>query len=138
MVATPTSRGAFYQNRLKGTNFANEQCVVYQGTGGNCIVYSITCQNSNDLTTNVQCPQSLPNTCNAIGDPGCIIFETSFYTSDGLTPQNADYLKTDPIGSKNWQSIFEMYEPNVFDGRTTGTGNTPSDFVATFAVGAKP
>jgi hypothetical protein len=132
--ATPTARNVFYQNRLVGTPFNNEQCVVYLGTGGNCIVYSITCQNSNAPTTNVTCPASLPNTCNNIGDQGCIIFETSFYTSDGLTPSNADYIKTDPIGSNNWVSIFESYDPNIFDGKTTGTSGTPSDFVATVKV----
>ena len=54
---------------------------------------------------------------------------------DTLPQQNADYLKTDPIGTNNWVSIFETYDPNVMDGRTTGTGGTPSDFVATFKVG---
>jgi len=134
VAATPTPRNVFYQQRLVGTPFFNEQCVVYLGTGGNCIVYSITCQNSSNPTLNVTCPASLPNTCNNIGDQGCIIFETSFYTSDGLTPQNADYIKTDPIGSNNWVSIFQSYQPNVFDGKTTGTSGTPSDFVATIKV----
>jgi len=138
VVATPTPRNDFYRFRLQGTPFANEQCIVYLGTGGKCVVYSITCQQQSNPTVNVTCPASLPNTCNSIGDQGCILFSTSFYTADGVTPANADYLKTDPIGSNNWQSIFEMYEPNIFDGRTTGTGGTPSDFVATFRVGAGP
>ena len=134
VLATPTPRNVFYQQRLVGTPFFNEQCVVYLGTGGNCVVYSITCQNSSAPNVNVTCPASLPNTCNNVGEPGCIIFETSFYTSDGLTPQNADYIKTDPIGSNNWVSIFQSYQPNVFDGKTTGTSGTPSDFVATIKV----
>lgn len=134
VLATPTARNVFYQQRLVGTPFSNEQCVVYLGTGGNCVVYSITCQNSSNPHVNVTCPASLPNTCNNIGDPGCIIFETSFYTADPLTPSNADYIKTDPIGSNNWVSIFENYDPNIFDGRTTGTSGTPSDFVATLKI----
>lgn len=144
VVATPTPRSQFYINRLKPPpqpgyqSFANEQCVVYQGTGGNCIVYSITCQTTLHPNVNVQCPASLPNTCQNKSDPGCIQFSTSFYTSDGVTPQNADYLKTDPIGSNNWQSIFVSFDPNGFDPKTTGTGGSTSDFVATFAVGAKP
>lgn len=138
VVATPISRSLFYQTRLLGTPFSNEQCIVYQGTGGSCIVYSITCQKSSQPNVNVTCPASLPNTCNNVGDQGCIVFSTSFYTSDGVTAQNADYLKTDPIGSNNWQSIFKSYEPNVFDGKTTGTGGSASDFVATFGLGARP
>ena len=138
VLATPISRGKFYQTRLLGTQFINEQCVVYLGTGGNCIVYSITCQKHSNPNVNVACPASLQNTCNQVGDPGCIIFSTSFYTADGVTPQDADYLKTDPIGTNNWISIFQSYQPNVFDGKTTGTGGSASDFVATFALGAKP
>jgi Bacterial lectin len=131
VLATPTSRSAFH-TRLAGGPFDQEQCIVYQGTGGNCMVYTITCQLTSNPTQNVTCPMSLPNTCNAIGDPGCIVYQTSFYTLDGVTPTNADYLKFDPIGSNNAVSIFKMYEPNVFDGRTTGTGGSSSDFVATY------
>ena len=134
VTATPTPRNVFYQTRLLGTPFYNEQCVVYLGSGGNCIVYSITCQNSNLPNVNVACPSSQANTCNNIGDPGCIVFETSFYTSDGISSTNADYIKTDPIGSNNWVSIFESYDANAFDGKTTGTSGTPSDFVATIKV----
>ena len=132
VVATPWSRSVFHNTRLAHGPFDQEQCIVYQGTGGNCIVYSITCQKQSNPGQNVTCPASLPNTCNNIGDPGCIQFSTSFYTLDNVTPTNADYLKADPIGSNNWISIFEFYHPNEFDGRTGGTGNTPSDFVATF------
>ncbi len=138
VVATPIARSQFYKTRLLGTPFINEQCIVYLGTGGNCIVYSITCQKTSQPKVNVSCPASLPTTCNQIGDPGCIVFSTSFYTSDGVTPQDADYLATDPIGSNNWISIFRSYQPNVFDGKTTGTKGGPSDFVATFSLGTRP
>jgi len=140
VLATPVDRNVFHQKRLVGTNFENEQCVVYQGTGGNCVVYTITCQNSNAPKANVQCPQSLPETCNKIGDPGCIVFSTGYLTTDPINADNADYLKADPIGSNNWMRIFESFAacpppacPS--DPRTTGTGNTPSDFVATFVPG---
>jgi hypothetical protein len=137
VLATPIDRNVFHQTRLAGTNFANEQCVVYQGTGGNCVVYSITCQNSNAAKTNVQCPQSVQGTCNKIGDQGCIVFSTGYLTTDAITAANADYLKADPIGSNNWITIFESFTPGTSDPRTTGTGNTPSDFVATFVPGGQ-
>ena len=135
VLATPIDRNVFHQTRLVGTNFANEQCVVYQGTGGNCVVYSITCQNSNALNTNVQCPQSVQGTCNNIGDQGCIVFSTGYLTTDGIIAANADYLKADPIGTNNWITIFESFTPGTPDPRTTGTGSTPSDFVGTFVPG---
>jgi hypothetical protein len=136
IVATPTTRAAFHKNRLVGTPFANEQCVVYLGTGGNCIVYSITCQRQSNPHVDVTCPASTQQ-CVNVGDPGCIIFSTSYTTSDGITATNADYIKADPIGTNMWVSIFTSYNPAVFDGQTTGRGGTPSDFAATFKVGAQ-
>jgi len=136
VLATPTPRSVFYQNRLQGTPFINEQCLVYLETGGNCIVYSVTCQKQSNPTVNVPCPST--SNCTLGNFTNCITFTTSFTTTDGITANNADYLKADPIGSNNWQSIFVSYDPSVFDGKTTGTGGSSSDFVATFSVGAKP
>jgi Bacterial lectin len=135
VVATPTARNVFYQSRLKGTPFYNQQCVVYLGTGGNCIVYSITCQRQSNPNVSVPCPTSV-NPCDNSNQAGCIQFSTSFYTSDGITAQNANYLKADPIGTNNWVSIFLSYDPNTFDGQTTGRGHDTSDFVATFFLGS--
>lgn len=135
VVAKPVGRSKFHHDRLLGTNFINEQCVVYLETGGNCIVYSVTCAYKNNPTVTVPCPFT-PNKCPNVDPTLCITFNTSFYTTDPITPKNADYLKADPVGTNNWISIFVSYDPNVLDGKTTGTGNTPSDFVATFALGA--
>lgn len=136
VTATPVSRSSFYRNRLLGTPFNNEQCIVYLGTGGNCIDYSITCQLSSNPTVDVPCPPSLPNTCTNPSDPGCIQFGTFYYTADGVSAQNADYLSADPIGTNNWQSIFTQFLPNAIDSGTVGGKGTGSDFVATFCVGA--
>jgi len=141
VLATPVSQEGFQQRLVPPFN--REKCIVYEGTGGNCIVYSITCQRQSNPKQNVDCPASKQGTCSFIGDPTCIKFNTSFFTMDnvfcddnaascGPGQTNADYLKADPINSDNWQSIFQLFEPGVFDGRTTGTGKTPSDFVATF------
>jgi Bacterial lectin len=136
VVATPWPRNVFYQQRLKGTPFSNEQCVVYLGTGNACMVYSVTCQLSSNPTVDVSCPSSAPNTCNNPGDAGCIQFSNFFYTADGITANNADYLSTDPIGSNAWQSIFLQFLPNAIDSGTVGGKGTPSDFVTTFCVGS--
>jgi lectin family protein len=136
VTATPISRSTFYQTRLKGTPFANEQCVVYLGTGNKCMVYSITCQLQSSPNLDVSCPASIPGTCNTVNDPGCITFGAFYYTADSINANNADYLSTDPIGSNNWQSIFFQFLPNAIDSGTTGKKPTPSDFVTTFCVGA--
>jgi hypothetical protein len=134
VTATPTSRSTFYQKRLVGTPFINEQCLVYLGTGGNCIVYSIKCTGGNPNDPD-GCPTSV-TTCNQPGDPGCIVFNESYYTSDPVTANTADFLSEDPIGQNNWQSIFLQFLPNYIDSGTLGGKNSGSDFVATFCVGA--
>ncbi len=133
VIATPITRADFYRFRLSGTHFSNEQCIVYQGTGNKCVVYSITCQQQSNPNVNVPCPttNTQGNQC-TFGSNGCIQFTTSFYSLDNVTPTNADYLKTDPIGSNNWQSIFTFYDPSVLDGRGGGTSGTTSDFVFTY------
>lgn len=129
VTATPVDPGVFYHTRLFGTQFANEDCIVYLETGGNCIVYSVTCQ-APDKMTPVPCPSELTPT---------ILLSTSFYTAEPVTNQNADFLKADPIGTNNWITICNgrdevppCYDPNVFDGTTSGKGKDLSDLVATF------
>jgi len=140
VTATPVPRSVFYQTRLltqSGVPFKNEQCVVYLQTGGNCVVYSVTCARQSNPNLVVPCPTA-PQ-CTTLGDKvNCITFDSSFYTADGITKQNADYLKTDPVGSNNWVSIFVNYDPNVLDGKTTGTGGSSSDFVVTLKAFSKP
>ena len=126
VTATPVDRHMFYQTRLLGTQFANEQCIVYSGTGGgqnpipsgNCIVYSYTCQDQSG--NSVVCPQELQ--CSQ-DQTQCIIDDTTFYTSDQVTSTNADYLENDAIGSNNWFSIFTSYMSDPLDGTTSGRGS---------------
>jgi hypothetical protein len=133
VLATPVDRGTFYNNRLKNSPFPNEVCIVYLETGGNCMLYTVTCQGP-DRVTQIPCPST-----NGIE---LIAVATSYYTADPVTPTNADYLKADPIGTNNWITIcnpptdpIPCYQPNVFDGTTSGKGNNFSDFVATFMKG---
>jgi len=129
VTATPTDRNTFYQTRLLGTQFANEQCIVYLGTGGslnqplatgNCIVYTVTCQDQ--MGNQVQCPTA--PMCDPINNPNeCIDTDTTFYTTDQVSPTNADFLENDAIGSNNWMSIFTSYMNEPIDGTTSGKNN---------------
>lgn len=121
VLATPTNRNQFFTQRLLGTQFANEACVVNLETGGSCIVYSVTCS----------LPDGTPITCPSEQDPTIAIC-TQFFTSDPVTGNNADYLEADPIGSNNWQSIFFAFQQNPLDPVVTGRGKGFSDLVATF------
>jgi hypothetical protein len=119
VTATPVNRYTFYDTRLLGTEFSDEECIAYLGTGQGetCIVYSYTCQDQHG--NSVTCPQELE----CASDPSqCIIDTTTFYTSDPVTETNADYLENGAIGSNNWFSIFTSYMNDPIDGTTSGKG----------------
>ena len=119
--AMPIDKQTFYLQRLVGTNFSNEQCITYLSTGGNCVVYEVTCQNS--MQQNIPCPN--PNNNELIDT------RTSYSTTDNVNADNADYIKAQ-IGTNNWCSIFTGFSQNDSDPRTSGSGDNFSDFVATF------
>ena len=133
VVATPVPQTQFFVDRLWHTNFANEACVRYLQTGGNCIVYSVTCTQNN---MPVSCPTEPPD--------NLITMQSKFTTTDPISTTNADFLETDPSGSNNWFSIFTSYDPNDYDGIVTGMGQgfrpigsgpggvSSADLVATF------
>ncbi len=121
VLATPWNPSTFFAQRLLGTQFADEACITYLGTGGNCIVYSVTCHD----------PVTGSDLCPSEQDP-TIDIDSSFYTSDPVSPTNADFLEADPIGSNNWISIFFSYTSNPIDGTMSGKGKGFSDIVATF------
>ena len=128
VTATPTDRNTFYQTRLLGNpQFGDEQCIVYLGTGGiigkptvggNCVVYSVTCQDQ--MGNNVLCPSE--PLCSPEQQDQCIAIDTTYYTSDQVTPTNADYLENNAIGSNNWFSIFTSYTSKPIDNTTSGRG----------------
>lgn len=122
VLATPTNQTTFYQTRLLGTQFQDEACVIYLSTGGNCMVYSVTCQDPITMQ-NVTCPSE---------DEPTIDIDSSFYTTSPISPTNADFLEADPIGSNNWTSIFTSYTNDILDGTVSGKGKGFSDIVTTF------
>ncbi len=117
---TPVNQTTFYNQRLLGTDFANENCIIYLGTGGNCVLYTVFCQDS--LGHNVTCPTEM--------DPTIAIC-TKFTTPEPVSVSVADFLSADPIGSNNWCSIFDSFSPNN-DPVVSGKGTGFSDIVATF------
>jgi len=150
VLSTPIDRNLFYQTRLLGTQFANETCIIYEGTGlqpdygGNCLLYTVTCQDPNKGNMTVPCPTVDMMMCQ--DDPTkCILTQTMFYTEDPITSTNADYLEA-PSGMNTWCSVFTglkmMDDPGNGDppGKgtgfiLTGKGTGFSDFVGTFVPG---
>ncbi len=122
VLETPVNQQTFYTQRLMGTNFANESCIIYLSTGGNCVVYSVTCQQNG---VQITCPPESGND---------IAICTQFYTSLPVSQLSTDFLEAEPIGSNNWCSIwtgFQQQDPR--DPIVSGKGSGFSDIVATLS-----
>jgi hypothetical protein len=119
VTATPTNQQTFSSARLAGTPFSNAQCVIYAGAGGNCVVYSAVCTQSqgNDCTT--------------------LTYDlfSNFNTSTTIT--GACVLKA-PIGTNNWQNIIETFTQSRNDPGTHSGSKGFSDFVVAQNCTAPP
>ncbi len=122
VLATPVNQQTFYMQRLQGTQFSNENCIIYLQTGGNCVDYSVTCQDS--VGNNLTCPQE-PNDDIAI----C----TDFTTEEPVSELTTDFLEAEPIGSNNWCSIWSFFNNGQGDPIVGGKGVGFSDIVATLS-----
>ena len=124
--AMPIDKATFYNTRLRGTAFANEQCVTYLETGGNCVVYRVSC--IDQMGDAVACPSEETPT---------ILIKSSYYTADNVSAANADFLKDPTQGQNQWEQLTDVqFQQNVFDPTTSGKGSSFSDFVATFITHA--
>lgn len=121
----PIQQAQFFNSYLLGTNFQNEQCVLYDGTGASsCVLFYVTCQDAGG--NNVACP--LP--CSGPPTPTDYTIATQFFTSSPDGASVADYLKSQdlvypPVSGNpppnDWESIFF-----AFDDDTTHTGKDSS------------
>ncbi len=122
VTATPVNQQTFYMQRLMGTNFANENCIIYLQTGGNCIDYSVTCSFNGQPAT---CPTEAEDD---------IAICTQFETNQWVSQPNTDFLSADPIGSNNWCSIWTFFQNDLSpDPIVGGQGTGFSDLVATLS-----
>jgi len=111
ITATPIDQKTFHDTRLANTPFSGADCVIYDGTGGKCVVFSANCSEGSDCQ-------------NLVYD----LFN-SFNTSQTIT--GAGLLKTDPIGSNNWKNIIQTFTQTRTDPTTHGGSKGFSDFVVT-------
>lgn len=76
-----------FSTLMIGTPFQGSVCQVYDGTGGNCIIYSVHCV-AHGMTNKVPCP--------ATSDP-TIAVKTAYDSS--ITPISPGFLQGDPLYS---------------------------------------
>ena len=108
-VTAAFSTGTELHERLGGT-FPGAQCIVYDGSGGNCTVFQVKCT---------------PSPCPSSGQP--ITLKTAFDSSQPIT--NPGFLQAE-TGTNDWHNIFtDFYLPKI-DGTVKGGSTQFSDFVA--------
>ena len=109
VTAIPISQSDFAP-RLTGTPYQNDQCAIYQGTGGLCVEFEVTCTDnvgtdcSNlpyDLFNNFNTQQTIVGPC---------------------------MLKA-PVGSNTWTNIIQDFTQTRNDPGSHGTTKGFSDFI---------
>jgi hypothetical protein len=109
VTAVPSSPASV--NTLIDHSFPNAQCVTYNGTGGQCVIFQVMCSQ----TTGSDCT-TLPNTV-----------YLNYNTSQQVT--TPCLLKSEDLGA-TWVNIFTGFSELRFDPVTSGRGNGFSWFVA--------
>ena len=128
----PTTQAQF-KARVQTTGYANTTCSIFNGAGGNCVIFELTCQQARQTVT---CPPpSNPD--------HAYTFTMNWGTPDDTsewTYATTAFLKADITVSKgvvteqnNWENILTYLSA----GEPTGTGRTGpgySDFVFVYKV----
>jgi hypothetical protein len=115
VTAQEISPAAFKQ-RVAGTQFASAVCIVYGGTGDNCIIYEVSCSNTSEQS--VMCPMT--------GEDNIQVL-TSYDTQQIIL--NPGFLHA-PSGTNQWTNIFNIFFQQRIDPTTGGLTRGFSDFVA--------
>ena len=115
VIAAESSQATFKQ-RVGGTRFANATCILYSGSGGNCVDYQVSCSSPTGNT--ISCPSTATPS---------ITVKTSFDTQQQII--DPGFLTT-PIGTDNWSNIFDAFYLQRIDPTVKGRTKGFSEFVA--------
>lgn len=137
IVVANTITPANFATLVGPTSFAGSQCQIYEGTGGNCVIYSVYCVT--DGTSNkVACP--------ATSDP-TIAVKTAYESDNTVPPVSPGFLQGDPFyapvsnisGDGTTATVSCTGECSVSVGQTVTIANnltsgSPSGFNGTYQV----
>jgi len=87
VTAIPISPAEFV-SLVTGTSLAGSQCQIYDGTGGNCIVYSVSCVD-HGTTTVVPCPST--------GDLSQPLIDVKSSFENSIPPTSPGMFQGDPF-----------------------------------------
>lgn len=118
VTAIPISQSDFAP-RLLGTQYQNDQCAIYEGTGGLCVEFEVTCTDNigTDCTT---LPYDLFN---------------NFDTQDTII--GPCMLKA-PIGTSDWTNIITDFTQTRNDPGSHGSTKGFSDFILVQGTNGQP
>jgi len=115
VAAAQTTQAGFKQG-VAGSPFVNASCIVYSGSGGNCVDYQVSCTDANGNV--ISCPALSTASINV---------KTSYDTQQSIF--NPGFLRR-PTGSTQWENIFTEFLAQRVDPTTKGKTKGFSDFVA--------
>ncbi|MBZ5722427.1 MAG: putative Ig domain-containing protein [Acidobacteriia bacterium] len=119
VTAIPIDQTVFHDMRLAGTPFTNAQCVIYDGTGGLCVEFEVTCT------------QTSGTDCSTLNYDLFNNFNTS------QTIVGAGVLKA-PIGMNTWANIIQTFTQTRNDPGTHSGSKGFSDFILVQGATALP
>jgi hypothetical protein len=127
-VASLDTTQAEYQQRVAGTPYEGTTCSIFDGTGGYCEIFRLTCENISSGST-VDCPEN----------PNPYTVTINWNTLETIT--NPGFLKA-PLGTNEWENILTFFSQKRLDPPDpTGSGRTGprfSDFVFVYNVTGTP
>ncbi len=113
-----------FPQRVATSSFAKAICIPYGGTGGNCVIYQVSCTNT--AHNSVTCPTTAQPTITVL---------TSYDTSQPVV--HPGFLHA-PTGTDQWTNIFTEFFLQRIDPTTKGETTGFSDFVAVDLGGDDP
>ncbi len=88
VVSAITINPTAFQSLIASSSFAGSACQVYDGTGGNCVVYSVYCV-THGTTNVVACPAS--------ADPSQPLIDIKSAYENSISPTTPGFLQGDPL-----------------------------------------
>jgi hypothetical protein len=90
VVTAITVSPTLFQSLIAGSSFTGSTCQIYDGTGGNCIVYSVSCvKHGSNPPEVVDCPAS--------ADPSQALIDVKSAYDNTIQPTSPGMLQGDPL-----------------------------------------
>ncbi|MGB6133074.1 MAG: Ig-like domain repeat protein [Acidobacteriaceae bacterium] len=137
-ITANTISPALFSSLISPTAFAGSQCQIYDDTGGNCIVYSVSCS---DASGPVACPAPPPANppincaANPTNNTNCVNLASAYNNS--IQPVSPGFLQGDPFYTPIVQIVGDGSTATATCGTPTATGECPVTVGQTVTIGGQ-